>query len=314
MENQYIYMLILNPEPMKKLIPIFLLLSTQAKAQVPDYFANDPKWNVTSMCAFGGDPSCIENSTYVYDITGDTVFGLFTYKKIRYHGIHSYSWMAPPPNPGCGGTSSFNLYNYAYLRQDTNKIWQYNTGSSSDELLYDFDLNVGDTLPLTTINYCTNYTVTSIDTVVVDAVIHRRFHLNTGCGWSTELIEGLGHTHGFLEPMSVPLECGYTNQCFMQDSSTYTWPTGTCAFTVNIHDYIQTQKITIYPNPSNGKFNVECKNIKAITVYNSTGSIIINQKNITGNINNLQLNNKGIFLVKIDFINSSSQVERIIVE
>ena len=76
-------------------------------------------------------------------INGDKIIGTHTYHKIYTTGQHT-NWC-----PSYSGYY-YNACNCA-LRQDSlqKKVFQYSSTYSKDTLLYDFNLNVGDTLPHT---------------------------------------------------------------------------------------------------------------------------------------------------------------------
>jgi len=65
-------------------------------------------------------------------------------------------------------------------------------GDTAEMLLYDFDLEVGDTLPVTYNNPPGVY-VTAVDSFYTSAGYRKRFML-AGDTWSKFLIEGVGHS------------------------------------------------------------------------------------------------------------------------
>ena len=87
----------------------------------------------------------------------------------------------------------------------------FRTLGSAEELLYDFDLNVGDTLPISRVNFMTDLVVDSLDSVYVGDAWRRRMFFN---GQSSYLVEGIGHNLGFLESIPPMLECGHNLICY----------------------------------------------------------------------------------------------------
>ena len=68
---------------------------------------------------------------------------------------------------------------------------------------------------------------------------------------------------------------------------------------IGIETYIN---VTLYPNPSKGRFSIKMKNDKPydVTIYNINGAIIYSQKNVSKSIHKVNLENsisKGFYQV-----------------
>lgn len=233
---------------MKNLLLItVILLSLSGISQPIDYFANTPVWRVNSMCS--APYPCVRNDAAAYFISGDTLMSDgYTWKKLMRIGNSSYTYFASPPiPPGCEGEFSFDYFE-GFLRQDSLRIYHRNLSENSQQLLYDFDLEVGDSLPLCKINFMDNLLVSSIDSVWVLDSWRKRIYFNEGASW---IIEGIGHNAGFLESIPPMLECSHTFICFKLD--------GESAFETNIDDcdlplsikQVNTSIISCFPNPAN---------------------------------------------------------------
>ena len=70
--------------------------------------------------------------------------------------------------------------------------------------------------------------------------------------------------------------------------------------TVNITENISTIGVSIYPNPTNGKFTIEANNIETVEITNIEGQLIkqIEVKNDKSSID-LNLEVKGVYFAKI---------------
>lgn len=185
------------------------LIASAAVAQ--DYLANDPVWRVHSICAV--PVPCIADNTYNYFTAGDSAINGVIWTKIYQQGIVNLNWQGgAPADPNCQGTH-FNLPNPAavqLIRQDGRQLrYWYN---NADELLHDFDLVVGDTLPLSFTNWNPDITVLAVDSLLIGTEMRARYEL--GNSWAQYLIEGVGSTHGLFEPLSNFLECGFELLCF----------------------------------------------------------------------------------------------------
>ena len=218
-------------------------------AQVPDYFANNPEWKMRN--AFGVNGPCVTDVNYVLYVQGDTVIGPHTYKKMRIRGTYQYFYVNAP---GCTQTDHFSDDPYMFVRQDSTRIWKYN--SFGDELLYNYDLQVGDTLPNTILTNITDtIIVDSISNIVTGNSNRKVFHLST-----TEpilLIEGIAAitgigNGGFLVSFPSPINFEFLQEfyCYAQDDTVY-YPSfqAPCNLNVGIEQILEKYPINFYPNP-----------------------------------------------------------------
>lgn len=250
-----------------KFIFIFCL-SFVGKTQINTYFNNNPCWRTQSMCEIG--QTCYTVNVYNYFTNGDTLINGYQYKKVYKKG-YSYAQygaagmppqgnpcLTPPPTYFYGSSLSF------FIRSAGKKMYTLNLPPSTavcngDSLLYDFGLNVGDTLPTTCINpfSSTVFKVTAIDSINTLNGWMRRFKLNNNSSY--DLIEGMGFKNGLVELMPVNvMSCGWTLQCYSQDNTSYFPAAGTsCMLTTAIEETaVQIQKPIIYPNPSAGVYKI----------------------------------------------------------
>jgi hypothetical protein len=129
--------------------------------------------------------------------------------------MSSYTYFGPPPIPkGCAGTFDFSEQ-AGFLRQDSMKVFFRTLFNSTEYLVYNFDLSVGDSLPITTIYFQDDLIVHEVDSVLIGSTWRRRIYFNEGASW---LIEGLGHNGGFLESIPPMLECAHTFICLKLDT------------------------------------------------------------------------------------------------
>jgi hypothetical protein len=189
-------------------LAVALFFSTFISAQI-NYLANSPSWRINSACS--APYPCIRNDYARIDLNGDTLFADgYNWTRITRTGISIYTDLSMPPLPG-GCIGSFPIDEKAgYIRQSGKKLF-FRTMGSAEELLYDFDLNLGDTLPISRVNFMTDLVVDSLDSVYVGDAWRRRMFFN---GQSSYLVEGIGHNLGFLESIPPMLECGHTLICY----------------------------------------------------------------------------------------------------
>jgi hypothetical protein len=230
-----------------RILIAFIFLAFSGFAQPVDYFAHTPLWRVNSMCS--APYPCVRNDAAAYFISGDTLMSDgFTWKKLMRIGNSSYTYFASPPiPPGCEGEFSFDYFE-GFLRQDSLRIYHRTLNENSEQLLYDIDLQVGDMLPLSKINFMDNLMVSSVDSVWILDAWRKRIYFNEGASW---IIEGIGHNAGFLESIPPMLECAHTFICLKLN--------GESAFETNMDDcnlplfikQLKTPIISCFPNPAN---------------------------------------------------------------
>ncbi len=251
-------------------------------------------------------PSAI--SGHAITFLGDTIINSFTYKKVyqlNLKGEHD----CPPAQVPCWN------FDYPYqteskaitalIREDTlnKKIYNLLNSSTGEEaLLFDFSLNVGDTL--------NNYVYESIwasttkefpggivDSIKViethgqlrNSIFTFGFYSIIGLPFELPIIisEGLGFTEFgiFYKPLSV-----FVDYCEGEIEH--------CNLILSNESTTLLKEIKVYPNPSNGIFRIETDEaLKNIRVFSILGQVKIESK-FTNKIDLSPLEN-GIYLLEI---------------
>jgi len=282
----------------------FMGLLFSAQAQVNSYLLNNPVWELSSSCAVPAP--CIQDEDYNYYTHGDTVINTLTYKLIFRQGQGSYSWMAPPPPmPGCGGTYWYiDTFPRFFLRSAGKQMYLRFPSDTNEYFLYDFNLTIGDSLPISYTNFDNGVTVTAIDSFYTPHGYRKRFTLS-GNTWSQYLLEGVGHSRGLIEPMQVPLECGYALECYsMNDTSYYPALGPTCNLMVGQAEILSAFSLEIYPNPFSGHTTLWTREHllnATLTVNNCFGHTVMQLKNINGQTVVLNRDNlaTGLYFVRL---------------
>ncbi len=223
-----------------------IFLAFSGFSQSVDYFAHTPVWRVNSMCS--APYPCVRNDAAAYFISSDTLLSDgYTWKKLIRIGNSSYTYFASPPIPlGCEGEFSFEFFE-GFLRQESLRIYHRTLSENSEQLLYNFDLQEGDSLPLSMINFMDNLVVSSVDSVWVLGTWRKRIYFNQGASW---IIEGIGHNAGFLESIPPMLECSHTFICLkLNGELAFETNMGDCNLPMSIEQETK-RKISCYPNPA----------------------------------------------------------------
>ncbi|MBK9356257.1 MAG: T9SS type A sorting domain-containing protein [Bacteroidales bacterium] len=261
---------------MKNLIMFsFLLISLSGMAQVPDYFSNNPEWRVSLWVgAFG---SCKQVDEYVEYINGDTLIDGKVYDKMYQRGYRYEVWIGPPPIHDC----DFNRYYYnslaAYVRQEGRKVYCLDTWFNEELLLYDFDLNVGDTLPLT--DYCFTWgdmpVVVAVDSMLVAGEYRKVFETDYESFVGKYFYEGIGYGGGFLGNCSIFSEYPSYLHCYAVGGVTYLPELyAECELNVGVPEIETESAAYAYPNPVHDFMVLDTefplKNM-FLNVYSATG-------------------------------------------
>lgn len=263
---------------MKKLLlfaAMFSVLTLRAQLSVYHPFPeSNASWNISytqNMCPFGG------NSTEYYSITysGDTIIN-----GQQYHKLHTPFVIAE----FTGGCTQHHFAGYAgAIRQDipNRKVFIVPPSATDEQLLYDFTMEVGDTLKgyLGREWMSQGDVVMEIDSVLVGDTYRKRWSVNP-C-YNMYLIEGLGSTYGLLEasPGCITDFPWILVDCFMEEGQTlYPETVSECELITSIREKeVVSSKIHVFPNPASGTFAVEFERpmeIKEIQLTNMMGEVI----------------------------------------
>lgn len=222
--------------------PILLYSQTSIYHPFPD---SNAVWN-EQYDFFDFYPSPISIDNYSITIDGDTMInGILYHKLITPFVQHQYI----PPH--FNGPQILTGYKGA-LRQDTTarKVYYVARYDSLETLLYDFSLNVGDTILDQT--FCA-VTVYSIDSVLIGSDYRKRWNIYGSIQGPLEFIEGIGSSFGLLGSWRCDGD-GFREYltCFQQNSVTL-WPasiTTDCNLITTMAESLNSQSLyEMSPNP-----------------------------------------------------------------
>ncbi len=230
-------------------------------------------WHTSSIC-----PPMSLFATYQYTIGGDTIIGIHSYKKIYSSGISGICNLGPSYFYGYAGA----------MRQDIpNKKVYFICPGGNDSILYNFNLNIGDTVKQTVLcipeSGGVSTVIASIDSVMVGSSYHKKFNCTDG----TQIIEGVGSTGGLIEE-HFTFESVFDLICFSHDTDNYPFTSTSCPLVDNSIGVFEINplidELKIVPNPINTEGVIELTKgndiIKDICIYNSLGIMVGCNKNI----------------------------------
>lgn len=193
-----------------------------------------------------------------YTLTGDTIILTVTYKKMFVNSVYKGA-----------------------LRENSKIIYFIPDTSSTEHLLYNFNLTVGSKIihPFGGA-VCTNDTLTVafIDSVSASDGFHKRFNFNPVAPY---WIEGIGSNEYLLSPLQTWCVSGNDILECMINSSIFNYPTGQSSCVVSVSEQIKSLfDISIFPNPSNNSFTVDFNeaDIVEIIVTDILGKTVLREQ------------------------------------
>lgn len=256
------------------LVLLLLLLGHKAASQANVYFQNNPVWHVEFNVNSGWDCAGY-NSSYNYYLNGDTVLYGNTYKQVYKKGIITYI------NAGCIPTGSDTIADTTavfYLRSLSKEMFVLYPSDTAEQLLYDFNLNTGDTVPQTFAHDgAFTFVVSSIDSINTPNGYLKKFSLAASGGPGNDtLYEGIGSTGGLVEQIfPFFLSGSHKLLCYALNNNSYIYSSGSTCDALSAIPESENQNVhSVFPNPfeaeTNFYFNSDLKNA-TLSVYNTSG-------------------------------------------
>jgi len=277
---------------------------------VSNAFWGDRRWNIFN-------PNLAMNTRY--GLNGDTVLNGKVYTKV--YSLYDSTV-----------TNPLSTY-YAAIREENRRIYTI-VENSGEEILYDFNLSVGDTLfhhySLTFHAPQEFYNIVSnVDSLQLFNGEYRKYLDFWGPSLSDRVVEGIGSIYwkGLFNPLESTIATNgdqFSLECFKQDETIIYLNNPYCdhcfcELYTGISDTKSREQLTITPNPFSKLTTVELANNltnATLTIYNLFGqeqlqimnltghTIILNRENLSAGLYILRIydNNKSIVSVKIQII------------
>ncbi len=309
---------------MKYYLIVFLLAFSFSVFGQANVYHPFPDSNATWCSMWVASTGCLggflDSTVDTYQLNGDTLINGLTYHKL-YHYLANYDNCPPPWTSASIGK--------IYLRQEAiqKKVWIFDVASQHEEIFYDFNLNIGDTIDQGEQCWAYGgfkYKVFLIDSVLINGNYRKRFNYfplgDSGC--ISSMVEGIGALHGLTFQPSTCFEYfPYLTSFIENNQALYvdSFRTSTCYdFLLDIDESSNQKILSVYPNPfhsstlfelSYGFQNAELK------VYNSVGINVLQLK-INSPITILNRNNliSGFYYFQITNSNQIIANGKLIVE
>ena len=288
---------------MKNLFYLFLLFASfqTAHAQYKPLPMQNAEWYQYGGIALLSCPTCTLVD-YKYYTDGDTLINSQTYVKIKKVEV-----------PSINDLSLFPTYTGA-IRQDTlnQKIYVVLTDSTTEHILYDFSLQVGDTnnsVLHSLVSDCLGFnteTLYLIDTIQVNGNDHRVFHFQGSCaGNGVGYIEGIGSDFGLLFPDLIDIRESHLSCLKINNQSYYPSSTESCVLTfVGVDELNANPTLSISPNPASNTLHISLDDNTA----KQNGKLLNNQGKVlkhfllTSGENNIDIDDldSGVYFVEVN--------------
>lgn len=245
---------------------------SQSNVYKPFPLVDGAAWKVKWQgegCVVSGNPQTYSHHVrYQYTVQGDTIINADNYKKLYMGPVIGFPYLnCFPQLPFIG----WNGYVGA-LRQDTaaKKVFFYPENDTLEYLLYDFGMQVGDTVigyMNMTVGYAGPYIVSGFDSVLIGSEYHSAITVD-----GQFFIEGVGSSFGLLESPRY-FEAGSQLVCFTLNGDNFVGLPYDCDMELTAIQENNTSSISIFPNPANTEFTVKVDNQQGLNVqlYNLTG-------------------------------------------
>ena len=200
---------------MKSFLTILLIsFAINANAQKIRFTNSTNQWTTLSI---DGDGCSSQNS---FSYSNDTIVSGITYKTMLgsgtpYFGYHDECYC---------GTYISNFQSAILIREDTTTgiVYYFNQTDSAEHILYNYNLNVGDSISYSIYTEIYTDTVASIDSVLYNGVYYKIFNFQNkalGSDRSYTVLEGIGCTNDPMFPSYFGgcFEYGESLVCFYEN-------------------------------------------------------------------------------------------------
>ena len=315
---------------MKKIVIIlFLISSTSSFAQT--YFPFPDSVGVWKQTSSFYQPNGQGDTHYNIFINGDTIIDGTSYNRLYIYSCGQIIIFPPSPIPifDCPIDTSNSFY-YGALREVNKRIyfhpdslynynhfypfcftsnWNGQPSLNEELLLYDFNVNVGDTVFYPFLDSL-KMVITSIDSVLIQSDFRKKYNYDLIFNWSMSCapfsvgynyVEGIGDIYaGLFSLFIMYFENGEFLNCFEDNQVTFS-NNGGCV-TTSLKEYVDKNDLKIYPNPTSNKLYVELEHPTRtkVSLFDISGkevySSFINQSKSIIDVSSYK---SGLYLVKV---------------
>lgn len=227
---------------------LFSVTDQFAFAQQNTYFDQQPVWKIYSQNAH--EYPCVRNMDRNQFLGTPLSYDTLVYYPVFERYVLNFGWESDlEPYPHCNGMQTIDSLFKGYVRSFGKQVFFRTSFNTSEYLLYDFDLAVGDTLPLNELLYSDVLTISEVDSVLVSNGNYLKVFTLEGNNYVNQLIEGVGSSAGFLEALQKPYNVSHALKCYSQNGQYYFPETENpdCIFFLGLNSF--QPELDVYPNP-----------------------------------------------------------------
>jgi hypothetical protein len=267
---------------------LFLICWTTLAYSQQNYFIDNARW--VYQTEESSEPGQINFYSGLEEniILGDTVLNGIPYKKLYKRFKHTKTVRPPLPNQE-STIISYESKGPMFIRYETsnNKVYFKESADSSEVVIYDFNIGLGDKIPLKSAYFQAN-TIKRIDTISVFGINQALLVLDTlFTPIRNGIINGVGSLNGltFYQPTFEAVSGGILMTemvCFEYDNNTfkspwaeqYQFPCPSLSEFISSSNDVGIELVNIFPNPNSGNFFIQIPENyigSTFTLYNLNG-------------------------------------------
>jgi len=266
-----------------------------------DFISSDKQWNVR-LTGWAG-----VFSTEIYVIDGDSVINSLIYNKI---------WAS---------FDSLSTWQYQGLIREDSNIVYYIPPNGNEGILYDFNLEIGDTAYVTNV-FCSDIPiyVIDIDTVEYNGISRKRWLLGEDGYVQESWVEGIGSLYGPLHTkFEYCIVCPFWELLCYHNNDTLEYimygQTDCYQNTVGLDENFRESDFSINPNPVKigSIINIETNSVpNSISIFNSSGLLIKRLSQFRDKIIRIETNDfkPGMYFITIKTNGDRINTQKIMIE
>lgn len=259
----------------KTLFTVFLNISLFFVAFSQTYHPLIKENKTWEVFWFSSQNLCLVDGANRYYFKGDTMINSVSYKILWANPFVQLA--SPPPCPPWAVDTSTS-YIVQFLREDTitQKIFIVDQSNGNiEDLLFDFTLNIGDTLNSSYLGLGETLVIDTIEIITLqNGETRRKWLLTNGHSY----IESIGGSEQFYFPLITGLGWWYALSCVQENGSQLIG--SQCSPILGIETILSEKKNVIYPTPIDEYFFIERKEaiIETLVIFDATGKISLSKK------------------------------------
>jgi hypothetical protein len=286
------------------LTAFFMVTLAHGQTNVQQPFPDSAFWRVDMHCQYH---NCNERYYYNYYFGGDTLLNSSLHIKIMRDSVVLQGIGGPPCmlNPW-----AHNAGYLGALKQDSiaKKVFLVLPNTTTDTLIYDYNLVVGDTIKGLLANGYTMI-VSSIDSIWIGNQYRRKWNFtapNEGPGY---IIQGIGSDNGLIESLNSSGFCFSSLICVIDSAmslftSTVSSTYGCQLIQAGLDELKNRKTIYFYPNPFSSSTTLRTDKFlenALLTFYNSFGQAVNQMDKLAGQTIIFQRDNlsSGLYFIRL---------------